>query len=243
MTKTEAAARDRRLPRVLALLFASQALACGADPSGAPADADGVDEVTDTANGADGTDEDADSDEGADEGVSAGPDPDDPSAPPSECVVEAEAALAVLEARCATCHANGERNGGFGEALNLAALLARGRAVAGDAQGSQIYQLAQSGEMPPGPDALTPSELAALESWIECLDPSEAPPASPPDADEDEDDDEGIDDDDAADEAEEDDADADEDADEAAEEQADADEDAEEDADDAAEEAAEGDDD
>lgn len=168
-----------------------------------------------------------------------------PAAPPEDtapdndagCEDEERRAADVLATRCASCHANGKVNGGFGEALDLDAIIAKGLIVFGSLPGSEIYAVTISGDMPENGPRLTPEEQGALSDWILCV-PGTPPPNVPPAGGGDDEigDDDPADDDDVDDDNVDDD---DDDADEALDEQRDRDEDLEEDRDDDAEEAAE----
>jgi len=167
-----------------------------------------------------------------------------PVAPPADadpgsgagCEDEKQRAADVLAARCASCHGNGKVNGGFGQALDLDAIVARGLVVFGSLPGSPIYQVTLSGEMPQNGPRLTPEEQGALSDWILCEPGDPTPPDAPPAGGDDDDDDIGLD---GLDDDDDDVEDVDDDADEAIDEQADRDEDLDEDLDEATEEAAE----
>jgi hypothetical protein len=167
------------------------------------------------------------------------------------CEGEARAAAEVLSSQCASCHGNGASNGGFGEALDLDAIVARGLVVPGDPDNSGLYRATANGSMPFNRPDLSAGELRSLEDWILCIggdaggNDDGAGVIDDDDDDVIDDDDDVIDDDDDLDVIDDDDdvIEDDEDEDDAAEEAIDDDEDADEDADEAIEEGAEDDDD
>lgn len=220
----------------MAIVVASGCSQAPSDASRAfPGATDGIDTGTSVDN-ATPADEDA--------GV-ADPGPAAPPANPASCEDEAQRAADVLAQRCAGCHANGQRNGGFGDALNLEAIVTKGLVVLGDLPGSVLYRVTANGSMPRNASNLTVDEQRALADWILCQDDPNGTPVddgvgpgdpgggslNPPDDDDDLDDDDDDDDD----------VDRDDDGDEAIDEAADRDEDSDEDADEASDEAADND--
>ncbi len=134
------------------------------------------------------------------------------------CEDDEARAAKVLAERCASCHGNGNKNGGFGEALNPDAIVTRGLVVLGDLPGSVIYRVTVNGVMPRNASNLTQQEQQALADWILCK--ANATPTAPsadggvpspgdgivnPPADDDDDDDVAVDDDDDLDDDEKDD--------------------------------------
>lgn len=141
--------------------FALPACVVGADDDDEPA-ASGS---TGGDGGGSDTGGDGGGDTGADDG-GGGPGtggPDDPDG----CTEVKEAALDILEANCAGCHANGQNQGGFGYILDEDQLLTQGKIVAGNAAESPLYQRIANGSMPPAPlDPVADQDLATIQEWI-----------------------------------------------------------------------------
>ncbi len=82
----------------------------------------------------------------------------------------AASAYAVFETHCAACHAHGERDGGFGEVLNLDAMVADDfLVVPGEPDESEVYLMMAYSQMPPpaaGLPEVQPTEIEAVRAWI-----------------------------------------------------------------------------
>lgn len=96
-------------------------------------------------------------------------------APPmiEENKISSLSAMAVLESkafsvvtnRCAGCHSDGAALGGIGYITDLDALLYYRKVIPGEPELSPLYNVIQSGSMPPG-QPLTASEAKAIYDWI-----------------------------------------------------------------------------
>lgn len=77
--------------------------------------------------------------------------------------------LPILENRCLNCHGGDRIEGGL-TIRSYADLIAGGESgsvvIPGDAEGSLLYQLVSSGEMPKRGANLTPVQLEVLMQWI-----------------------------------------------------------------------------
>ena len=76
-------------------------------------------------------------------------------------------ALAILEAKCASCHSLNNAQGGFGTVLNVDEMIKTGLyIIPGQANDSEIVKrLAPAGNMPPNGD-ISESETQTLSTWI-----------------------------------------------------------------------------
>jgi mono/diheme cytochrome c family protein len=91
-------------------------------------------------------------------------------APPSgqACDELADAAEVMLTRYCAACHAGGHAEGGFGEALDVPAMIARSLIVPGDPARSPVFDLVDRGVMPQSPTKPAKNEIETLGAWVEC---------------------------------------------------------------------------
>ena len=96
-----------------------------------------------------------------------------------------EAAKAIIEDKCLSCHAGGNTQGGFGIVNDPDELVAQGYIEKGNGMGSLLYQKMSStppfgSQMPRNGTPLTTEELAEIETWIDSLpsDNQEFPPAT-----------------------------------------------------------------
>lgn len=84
---------------------------------------------------------------------------------------QADKALQVMKTHCADCHADGSKEGGFGEALDLARIVEDGRVIPENALQSPLYARVFAGEMPPPGEEPTgerptDAEIQILADWI-----------------------------------------------------------------------------
>jgi hypothetical protein len=88
--------------------------------------------------------------------------------------------LALLQARCSSCHRYGQEDqAGWGSVLDVSRLIAADIVVPGDPGASRmIHRVATVGDMPPTGDRLTADEVQALTRWIEALPRDGRPPLS-----------------------------------------------------------------
>lgn len=77
-----------------------------------------------------------------------------------------QAALSILNAKCASCHAGGNMQGGIGNILNVNHLVATGLVVPGSAFSSPIYDAVAQFRMPVG-SVLSTAEISAIKLWID----------------------------------------------------------------------------
>jgi mono/diheme cytochrome c family protein len=89
-----------------------------------------------------------------------------------ECETLATETRALLMEHCASCHAGGAKQGGFGDVLNVERMLAQGKIVSGEPSESKLFNMVKSGAMPRNNTKLTADEVATLEGWIECGPPN-----------------------------------------------------------------------
>lgn len=89
----------------------------------------------------------------------------------------ADQAEAVFGSRCSNCHGpDSEEYGGFGDALDPAAMVSEGWVVPGDSVGSKISRVISPGPAgetpsmptPQGGGPLAPTELGVVQQWIAC---------------------------------------------------------------------------
>jgi hypothetical protein len=94
---------------------------------------------------------------------------EDPAGGDASTVSFANDVLPILRSRCLTCH-GGDRIEGDLVVASYAELLSGGESgavvIPGDAAGSLLYQLAESGEMPKRGGNLTPVQLDVILQWI-----------------------------------------------------------------------------
>jgi hypothetical protein len=98
----------------------------------------------------------------------------------SGCVQRRDAALAVLEARCAGCH-SGPAAKKFDYVTDLDRLLKEGKVAGGNPEESLLYQRISDGSMPEGGEPLAADEKETIHDWIElCTVPAPDNPLEPP---------------------------------------------------------------
>lgn len=100
------------------------------------------------------------------------------SVPVSNAIADSTRALDILKTHCSSCHADGERQGGFGSATNLALLVSEKRIAPEDPLTSRIYQRMSDGSMPPDEEEpegrkLNAAELRDFADWIRAGAPAE----------------------------------------------------------------------
>jgi hypothetical protein len=122
--------------------------------------------------------------------------------PAVDCSDETARAALLIEDRCGSCHAGGRSFGGFGVADDADAMIARGFVRLGDLNGSELYEITESGEMPEGSPRFDAQELSTLEAWILCVPDGVTPPPDDGAVDDDDDDDDDDDEDEDEDEDE-----------------------------------------
>jgi hypothetical protein len=91
-----------------------------------------------------------------------------PNANGDDCAQLALTAETTLTRYCANCHANGNAQGAFSDALDVPAMIARAVIIPGNPRASKLFQLVDSGVMPRTDTKPEPDEIDALGSWIEC---------------------------------------------------------------------------
>ena len=77
--------------------------------------------------------------------------------------------LEIFTIHCAACHdaAGGKSKGGFGHVLDLARLGREQEVMKpGEPEGSELFLLVESGEMPEKGEKLTPAEVETVRHWI-----------------------------------------------------------------------------
>ena len=75
--------------------------------------------------------------------------------------------LKIFEGKCFRCHANGVSKGGFGEMEDLEKLKNSFYVDLDAPENSYLYEIIESGEMPPNPrERLTEEELSYVLEWI-----------------------------------------------------------------------------
>jgi hypothetical protein len=158
-----------RAPRLL--LGACLLAACSADRAGsAPAG----DQSTGNANADDPTTPDA----GSTGGWDAGPGSDESPPIPVDCDSAKARVPGILTTNCAPCHGpTSKGEGGFKKVLDTDALIADGKIIPGNPEGSPLYMKIESGVMPPAERTQRPDaeDQLLVKEWITCL----APPAQP----------------------------------------------------------------
>ncbi len=90
----------------------------------------------------------------------------------------AQGALQVLELYCASCHGGGQREGGFGDVLDVAGLIAGGQVVPGSSATSPLLSRMLDGSMPPAgvrDVQLTSGEISLVQRFIDELRSGPAP--------------------------------------------------------------------
>jgi mono/diheme cytochrome c family protein len=106
-----------------------------------------------------------------------------PAPPPSaDDAALAEQAQAVLRTYCHRCHGeNGAAEGGFNYILDREKLIARKKAIPGQAERSKLFRRMSEGEMPPEGENPRPTaaDVAVVKRWIDAHLPAGAPPTPP----------------------------------------------------------------
>ncbi|HVK61116.1 MAG TPA: c-type cytochrome domain-containing protein [Bdellovibrionales bacterium] len=73
----------------------------------------------------------------------------------------------IFNAKCVACH-SGESPSGALDLTSHSDVVADITVVSpGNPQGSSLFVMVQSGDMPPGPEDLSEDEIDAIEDWIE----------------------------------------------------------------------------
>jgi mono/diheme cytochrome c family protein len=86
----------------------------------------------------------------------------------STCEELANAAEAMLKRYCVGCHGDGNAQGGFGDVLDVPAMIARSLLVPGDPSNSRVFELVDSGVMPKSVTKPAKNEIETLGAWVEC---------------------------------------------------------------------------
>jgi mono/diheme cytochrome c family protein len=78
----------------------------------------------------------------------------------------------VLQSSCVTCHSAARSSGGinlqsYETVMGAAAAHGHAIVVAGNPDGSHLYEVMQSGEMPPNGPKMSDSQLKLVRSWIQ----------------------------------------------------------------------------
>ncbi len=109
------------------------------------------------------------------EGDDDGPDDDgdgDGAPPGEDCDAQRQAALELLDSRCAGCHTGENAAAPFDDLYDLDRMITEGKLVPGDAEHSRLVVAMESGSMPPASDGgpLSAEDIAVVRDWIDvCL--------------------------------------------------------------------------
>jgi mono/diheme cytochrome c family protein len=86
----------------------------------------------------------------------------------SACSKLAERAEGILTQYCASCHSGGNKQGGFGDVLDVEKLVAQGKVVPKQPDDSKLFMLVMAGTMPRTNEKPSADEIDALGAWIAC---------------------------------------------------------------------------
>jgi hypothetical protein len=86
----------------------------------------------------------------------------------SSCSKLAEQAEGILTQYCASCHSGGNKQGGFGDVLDVEKMVAQGKIIPKQPDDSKLFMLVMGGIMPRTKDKPSADEVDALSAWIEC---------------------------------------------------------------------------
>ena len=95
------------------------------------------------------------------------------------CGLAAQRWLAIAETNCVACHGRrSSAKGGFFTVLDVDQLIASGKVVPNNPDGSPLYLKLSSGAMPPPERTQRPSpeDIESVRAWIACGAPKAAPP-------------------------------------------------------------------
>jgi hypothetical protein len=86
----------------------------------------------------------------------------------TSCSKLADQAEGILTQYCASCHSGGNKQGGFGDVLDVEKMIAQGKIVPKEPDGSKLFMLVMGGIMPRTMSKPSQDEVDALSAWIGC---------------------------------------------------------------------------